>query len=247
MATKNKKEYKDLLPRLDYSRLPKHIGIIMDGNGRWAKKRLRPRIFGHRAGAEAIRAVVELGVELKLELLTFYAFSTENWNRPEEEVQGLLKLLKEFLIKEIPELNEQNIKVDFIGTETGLDPEYLAEICALAAQTHQNTGMKVNIAFNYGGRLEIIEAIKRLTTVQIQELTVDNFGQYLYTAGQPNPDLIIRTSGEYRLSNFLLWQSAYSEIYITDTLWPDFDKMAFLNAILDFQGRKRRFGGLNNE
>lgn len=238
------KDYQELMAKLDLSRLPRHIGIIMDGNGRWAKKRMRPRIFGHRAGADAIRQVVELGVELKLELLTFYAFSTENWNRPADEVQGLLKLLKEFLIKEIPELNEQNIKVDFIGSEQGLNPDYLQEIRALAAQTHQNTGMRVNIAFNYGGRLEIIEAIQKLSPVEIANLNPENFGQYLYTAGQPDPDLIIRSSGEARLSNFLLWQSAYSEIYITETLWPDFDKVALLNAILDFQKRDRRYGGL---
>ncbi|MDD2596879.1 MAG: isoprenyl transferase [Candidatus Cloacimonetes bacterium] len=238
------KDYKELLPKFDHNKKPRHIGIIMDGNGRWAKKRLRPRIFGHRAGADAIREVVELGVELKLELLTFYAFSTENWNRPQDEIDGLLKLLKEFLIKEIPELNEQNIRVDFIGSDKGLDPQYMEEIRALAAQTHQNTGMKVNIAFNYGGRLEIVEAVKRMTSKEIELLTPANFGEYLYTAGQPDPDLIIRTSGESRLSNFLLWQSAYAEIYITPTLWPDFGKRAFLEALLDYQNRIRRFGGV---
>ncbi|HOA29331.1 MAG: isoprenyl transferase [Candidatus Cloacimonetes bacterium] len=238
------KDYKELLPKLDLGRKPRHIGIIMDGNGRWAKKRLRPRLLGHRAGADAIREVVELGVELKLELLTFYAFSTENWNRPQDEIDGLLKLLKEFLIKEIPELNEQNIRVDFIGSDRGIDPQYMEEIRSLAAQTHQNNGMKVNIAFNYGGRLEIVEAIKRMTSKEIEMLTTDNFGEYLYTAGQPDPDLIIRTSGESRLSNFLLWQSAYAEIYITQTLWPDFGKRAFLEALLDYQTRTRRFGGV---
>jgi len=155
-----------------------------------------------------------------------------------------LKLLKEFLIKEIPELNEQNIRVDFIGSDKGLDPQYMEEIRALAAQTHQNTGMKVNIAFNYGGRLEIVEAVKRMTSKEIELLTPANFGEYLYTAGQPDPDLIIRTSGESRLSNFLLWQSAYAESYITPTLWPDFGKRAFLEALLDYQNRIRRFGGV---
>ncbi|HQQ68074.1 MAG TPA: polyprenyl diphosphate synthase [Candidatus Cloacimonadota bacterium] len=239
-----KKDYKELLPKLDHDKKPRHIGIIMDGNGRWAKKRLRPRLFGHRAGADAIREVVELGVELKLELLTFYAFSTENWNRPQDEIDGLLKLLKEFLVKEIPELNEQNIIVDFIGSDKGLDPQYMEDIRALAAETHQNTGMKVNIAFNYGGRLEIVEAIKRMSQEEIEMLTTDNFGKFLYTAGQPDPDLIIRTSGESRLSNFLLWQSAYAEIYITPTLWPDFGKLAFMEALLDYQNRIRRFGGV---
>lgn len=238
------KDYRKLIAKLNLDSLPHHIGIIMDGNGRWAKKRMQPRMFGHRAGAKAIRQVVELGVELKLKLITFYAFSTENWNRPKDEVQGLLKLLKEFLIDEIPELNEQNIFVDFIGSEQGLDPQYMAEIRALAAQTHDNTGLRVNIAFNYGGRLEIVEAIKKLSIIQIKKLNPDNFGDYLYTAGQPDPDLIIRTSGEYRLSNFLIWQAAYAELYITDTLWPDFNKEEFATALLNFQKRNRRFGGL---
>lgn len=238
------KDYKKLLPGLDLNRLPQHIGIIMDGNGRWARKHNRPRLYGHREGAKSIRQVVELGVELKLQYLTFYAFSTENWNRPEDEVQGLLKLLRERLIKEIPELNERNIYVQFIGSEINLKPEYLAEIRAVAAKTHQNTGMKVNIAFNYGGRLEIIEAIKKLSPEEIGALTPDSFGQYLWTREQPDPDLIIRSSGEKRLSNFLLWQSAYSEIYVTEVLWPDFDKVAMLEALLDYQQRDRRFGGL---
>jgi undecaprenyl diphosphate synthase len=238
------KDYKKLLRELDLNNLPRHIGIIMDGNGRWAKKRMQPRLFGHRAGAKAIRKVVELGVELQLELLTFYAFSTENWNRPQDEVNGLMKLLIEYLTDEIPELNEQNILVDFIGSEAGLDPEYLAKIRLLAAETHANTGMKVNIAFNYGGRLEIVEAIKKLNPEQIQALTPANFKDYLYTAGQPDPDLIIRTSGEYRLSNFLIWQAAYAELYITDTLWPDFGKIEMIKAIKEFQKRSRRYGGV---
>ncbi|MBW6514740.1 MAG: isoprenyl transferase [Candidatus Syntrophosphaera sp.] len=245
--------YKDLIPRIDPQRLPAHIGIIMDGNGRWAKQRHRKRLFGHKAGAKSIRQVVELGVELKLRYLTFYAFSTENWARPADEVQGLLKLLKEQLVKEIPELNKQNIHVRFIGGEVRLDPSYLADIRAVAAMTDSNTGMAVNIAFNYGGRAEIIEGIKKLCQEAktkpelIANLSPSNFSQYLYTAGQPDPDLIIRTSGESRLSNFLLWQSAYAEIYITQTLWPDFGKLEFLLALLDFQGRKRRFGGVESK
>ncbi|MCB5264791.1 MAG: polyprenyl diphosphate synthase [Candidatus Cloacimonetes bacterium] len=238
------KDYKLLLPDLDMSRLPRHVGIIMDGNGRWAKQHNRPRLYGHSAGAKSIRQVVELGVELKLEYLTFYAFSTENWNRPEDEVQGLLKLLRERLIKEIPELNEQNIYVQFIGSEINLDPEYLAEIRAVAAKTHQNTGMVVNIAFNYGGRLEIIEAIKKLKPEEILSLTPDNFGHYLWTKEQPDPDLIIRSSGEKRLSNFLLWQAAYSEIYVTEVMWPDFDKVEMIKALQEYQQRNRRYGGL---
>lgn len=235
---------KELLKQINRSAVPRHIGIIMDGNGRWASKRLRPRLFGHQEGAKAIRRVVEISVELKLEYLTFYAFSTENWNRPEDEVKGLLKLLKEHLIKEIPELNRQNIYVQFIGTKERLEPDYLADIQKIAEMTHHNTGMTVNIAFNYGGRQEIIEAVKNMTAEEIAELTPENMNEYLWTKGQPDPDLIIRTSGENRLSNFLLWQSAYSEIYITEVLWPDFGKAEMMRAILDFQKRNRRFGGL---
>ena len=245
--------YKQLLPRLDLDRLPAHVGIIMDGNGRWAAARKRPRMSGHRAGAKAVRQVVELGVELKLGYITFYAFSTENWSRPEEEVQGLLKLLKEFLVKEIPELHRQNIRVSIIGSEARLDPAYLAEIRQIASVTRHNTGLTVNMAFNYGGRVEIVEAIQKLFQQNannpgaIQNLTPESFSRYLYTAGQPDPDLIIRTSGESRISNFLLWQGAYAEIYITQTLWPDFNKAAFIAALVDFQARKRRFGGVKNQ
>ena len=248
------KKYQELMRELDRERLPRHIGIIMDGNGRWAKKKNRPRLYGHNAGAKSIREVVELGVELHLEYLTFYAFSTENWNRPVDEVQGLLKLLKERLIKEIPELNKQNIYVRFIGSEDNLSPDYMKDILATAALTHQNTGMVVNIAFNYGGRQEIVNAVKGLYTqmlngdpAKIDAITAEDLSRYLYTSGQPDPDLIIRTSGEMRLSNFLLWQSAYSEIYVTETLWPDFDKVEMVKALIDYQKRDRRFGGLKSK
>jgi undecaprenyl diphosphate synthase len=241
-----KKNYQDLLKQLDPQKVPRHIGIIMDGNGRWAKQRNRPHLFGHQAGAKALRQVVELGVEIKLEYLTFYAFSTENWNRPQDEVNGLLRLLKERLKKQIPEMMEQNIYAQFIGTTVGLDPDYWKEVSKTVEVTHQNTGMVVNFAFNYGGRLEIIDGFRKLLSEDphaLDKLSPDNFGRFLYTAGQPDPDLIIRTSGEYRLSNFLLWQSAYSEIYITDVLWPDFDKIELIKALQDYAGRQRRFGG----
>lgn len=237
----------ELEKQLDPERIPRHIGIIMDGNGRWAKKRFRPHLFGHMEGAKAIRRVVEMCVDLKVDYLTFYAFSTENWNRSEEEVQGLLKLLKERLIKEIPELNKQNIYLQFIGSDERLDPVYWAEMQAILAPTQKNTGMVVNIAFNYGGRLEIIEGFKKLIAEndpeKIKNLNPNNFNEYLWTAGQPDPDLIIRTSGEMRLSNFLLWQSAYAEIYVTETYWPDFGYNDLVTAILDYQKRDRRFGG----
>jgi len=242
-----KQDYKQSLTGLDLTRLPRHIGIIMDGNGRWAKQRNRPRLYGHRAGAKALRDVVELGVELKIAYLTFYAFSTENWNRPPDEVNGLLRLLKDRLKKQIPEMMEQNIFAQFIGTTVGLDKNYWQEVSDTVAQTHKNTGMVVNFAFNYGGRLEIIEGIKKLfaegNAKVLENLNPDNFNEYLYTTGQPDPDLIIRTSGEMRLSNFLLWQSAYSEIYVTDTLWPDFNKIELIKALVDYSKRNRRFGG----
>ena len=226
---------KELIAQVDLTRMPRHIGIIMDGNGRWASKRMRPRLFGHQEGAKSIRRVVEICVELKLKYLTFYAFSTENWNRPEDEVKGLLKLLKERLIKENPELNKQNIYVQFIGTKERLEPDYLADIQKMAEMTHKNTGMTVNIAFNYGGRQEIGEAIKALTAEEILALTPENMNKYLWTKGQPDPDLIIRTSGEHRLSNFKLRQSSNSENYITDDLWPDKGKNDMLASKHDYQ------------
>ncbi len=241
--------YQDLLPQLDLSRLPRHVGIIMDGNGRWAKLHHRPRLYGHRAGSRALRQVVELGVELKLGFLTFYTFSTENWSREQAEVQGLLRMFKELLIKEIGELHRQNIVVRILGSETELDPKYLTELRKVASVSHQNTGLTLNLAFNYGGRREILEAVQKIgrdalrNPEMLDKLDSETFSRYLYTSGQPDPDLIIRTSGERRLSNFLLWQSAYAEIYITDTLWPDFGKVEMLEALIDFQSRQRRFGG----
>lgn len=243
-------DYKELIEKLDQARMPHHVGIIMDGNGRWAKAHNRPRLFGHRAGAKATRTAVELAVEIKLEVLTLYAFSTENWSRPKKEVDGLLKLVKEKLYDEMPVLHNNNVSVHRIGSNMNLSDEYLNEIDSSMSTTHNNSGLRLNIAFNYGGRLEVIDGIKKLYAKAelnpelIQELTPENFGDYLYTAGLPDPDFIIRTSGESRMSNFLLWQSAYSEILISPLYWPDFDKVAFLSALLDYQNRKRRFGGV---
>ncbi|MDZ4120834.1 MAG: polyprenyl diphosphate synthase [Candidatus Cloacimonadaceae bacterium] len=246
----DKQNYKDLLASLDPERLPRHVGMIMDGNGRWAKQHNRPRLFGHRAGAKSTRMAVELAVELRLQCLTMYAFSTENWARPKSEVEGLMKLLRESLYKEVPELDEQNVHLSFIGSPVGVDPKFWQEIHSIAATTHENSGLRLNVAFNYGGRLEIIEGIKKLFNAAssdgslIDKLDTDSFSEYLYTSGQPDPDLIIRTSGELRMSNVLLWQSAYSEIYVTPLYWPDFDKIQFCKALIDFQGRKRRYGGI---
>lgn len=246
----NKIDYHDLIPQLDFERMPKHVGIIMDGNGRWAKEHHRPRLFGHRAGVKSTHAAVEIAAELKLQYLTLYAFSTENWSRPKNEVDGLMKLLKESLYKEALELKKQNVQLYIIGSEAGVDPDFWAEIQKSSQITHDNTGLRLNIAFNYGGRIEIIEGIKKVVEAAkmdsaiIQELSPQSFNDFLYTAGQPDPDLIIRTSGEFRTSNFLLWQSAYAEYYVTPLYWPDFDKTQFILALLDFQNRKRRFGGV---
>jgi len=246
----HKSDYKSLLSELDRERLPKHIGIIMDGNGRWAKAHHRPRLLGHRAGAKSTRLAVELAVELKIPCLTTYAFSTENWSRPQSEVDGLMKLIKELLISEVPELHRQNVKLRFIGSPHGVQASLWQEIHQLASVTHENTGLQLNVAFNYGSRTEIIEAFQKVyqkaqqNPQVIEQLDIHNFGDYLYTAGMPDPDLIIRTSGEMRISNFLLWQAAYAEIYVTPLFWPDFDKKQFVIALLDYQNRNRRFGGL---
>lgn len=243
-----KDNYQLLLDQLDHNNLPKHIGIIMDGNGRWAKLHHRPRLYGHRAGAKSVRLAVEIAVELELKCLTLYAFSTENWNRPKEEVNGLMKLLVEYMHKEINEINRQNVRANLLGSRNNVSTDLIQQIEETIKITENNTGLLFNVAFNYGGRIEIIEAIKKLHKMEgdnpgiISALTPDNFNQYLYTAGMPEPDLIIRTSGEMRLSNFLLWQSAYSELYITPVLWPDFNKTEFLRAIIDYQNRSRRFG-----
>ena len=230
-------------------RLPKHVAIIMDGNGRWANKRGANRLFGHKNGAEAVRACIEASVEIGIEYLTVYAFSTENWNRPDEEVKGLLKLILDSLIREIDELSQNNIIVRFIGSTSNLTPEYREKIEHECRKSWDNTGLNLNVAMNYGGRTELIDAMKSMLPEIVKgKVTADNldeqiFEQYLYTAGIPDPDLMIRTSGEKRLSNYLIWQSAYTELYFTDILWPDFKKEAFLEAIIDYQNRKRKYGG----
>jgi undecaprenyl diphosphate synthase len=232
-------------------KLPKHVAIIMDGNGRWAKKRGADRLFGHKNGAEAVRACIETSVEIGIKYLTVYAFSTENWSRPDEEVKGLLKLILDSLIREIDELSQNNIVVRFIGTTTNLTPEYRERILQQCKKSWANTGFNLNIAMNYGGRTELIEAVRDMMpdiingTITCDNLDEKMFEKYLYTKGMPDPDLMIRTSGEKRLSNYLIWQSAYTELYFTDVLWPDFKKVAFLEAILDFQNRKRKYGGIS--
>ncbi|HLH32308.1 MAG TPA: isoprenyl transferase [Terriglobia bacterium] len=240
----------DLLGQIDRSALPAHIAVIMDGNGRWARRRGLPRVAGHRAGINAVRAVVEGSAELGIPVLTLYAFSVENWKRPSYEVSTLMQLLKEYLHKELEDIHRNNIRFRAIGRTDELDPSVQAELEHAIAYTRGNTGMIFNVALNYGGRAEIVDAVNRLLRNGGREaaanggISEDQFAKYLYTADQPDPDLLIRTSGELRISNFLLWQIAYAEIWVTETLWPDFDKRHLYQAIVAFQKRERRYGGL---
>ena len=232
--------------RIDLDRLPRHVAIIMDGNGRWAKGRSLPRVEGHRAGVAAVRETVEATARLGVEILTLYAFSVENWKRPKYEVSTLMNLLKEYMRKERQELVENDIRFRALGRVEELDSTVVEEIHRTVKATEGCRGMTLNIALNYSGRCEIVDACRRIVAdwaagepVEIDEDTLD---RYLYTAGQPDPDLLIRTSGELRLSNFLLWQIAYSELWITPTLWPDFRRRVLFEAILDYQSRERRYG-----
>jgi len=238
----------NLLAQIDLDRLPQHIAVIMDGNGRWAKRRRLPRIAGHRAGIRAVRHAVEACARLGVPYLTLYAFSIENWKRPHTEIKLLMALLREYLRKEIAELNRQNIRLAVIGRVNELPKAVQADLQTAIEKTERNSGMRLTLALNYGARAELIDAVRALAeqlnrngAVPIDEAT---FGRYLYTHDVPDPDLLIRTSGELRLSNFLLWQVAYSEIWVTETLWPDFTQMDLFRAIIDFQKRERRYGGL---
>jgi undecaprenyl diphosphate synthase len=237
-----------LLRQIDRERLPSHVAIIMDGNGRWAGRRNQPRVAGHRAGAEAVRATVEAAARLGLSYLTLYAFSTENWKRPRFEVDALMALLREFLKKELRLLKRNNIRFQTIGREEGLEPSVIREIVRARRETAHCTGMLLTVALNYSGRSEILEACRQLLVESLandrspEQLDECDIERHIYTAGLPDPDLLIRTSGEMRVSNFLLWQIAYSEIYVTDTLWPDFRRANLLDAIVEFQRRERRYG-----
>nr|WP_231702652.1 isoprenyl transferase [Desulfocucumis palustris] len=241
---------KSLMEQLDLSRLPRHVAIIMDGNGRWALRRGMPRAYGHRAGVESLREVVRVSAELGLQVLTVYAFSTENWKRPQEEVDILMDLLVEYLHKEIDELCGNNIRVRAIG-KIGDLPRSAREALDIAARkSDNNTGLTLNIALNYGGRTELVEAVKSIGfSVAGGVLDPENINEKvisdnLYTAGQPDPDILIRPAGDYRVSNFLLWQLAYTEFWLTTVMWPDFRRVHMLQAMVDFQKRDRRFGGL---
>lgn len=238
--------------RLDPKRLPQHIAIIMDGNGRWARRRHLPRISGHRAGVEAVRSTIETAARIHIPSLTLYAFSEENWKRrPRGEVDFLMNLLCRYLKKEVPTLNRNNIRLQYIGRQTELPPQVQEKMKWAQEATAPNTGMVLTLALNYSARSEIVDAVRSLVQAAarnggLQHLSVDedSISQHLYTRNLPDPDLVIRTSGEMRLSNFLLWQLAYAEIHVTSTLWPDFRGVHLLEAIADYQKRERRYGGL---
>jgi undecaprenyl diphosphate synthase len=236
-----------LARQVNFDRLPEHVAVIMDGNGRWAAQRHLPRVEGHRAGIESVRDVVETSARLGIKVLTLYAFSVENWKRPATEVSTLMALLKRYLRLELNTLLKNNIRFKVIGRADELAIDIQRELSAAEQKTAANAGMQFNIALNYGGRAEIVEAVKRLLSagVRPEDLDEQRFAGFLYTAGQPDPDLLIRTSGEMRVSNFLLWQIAYAEIWVTETLWPDFRKRHLLDAILAYQKRDRRYGGIN--
>ena len=241
-------DYKNFIEQIEKNTLPKHIAIIMDGNGRWAKRHKTKRLNGHKEGVKSVRDIVEISVEIGLEYLTIYAFSTENWRRSKTEVNYLLKLIMDSLVNEIEELTKNNVVIRFIGSKEHLSKSYNKKVIETCKKSWSNDGLHLNVAMNYGGRQEIIDAandiISDIKTGKIKDLKIDEelINNYLYTAGMPDPDLLIRTSGERRLSNFLVWQSVYSELYITKTLWPDFKRIEFLEAIIDYQKRSRRFG-----
>lgn len=239
-----------MLAAIDPERMPQHIAVIMDGNGRWAQKQGRPRIFGHRAGAESVRAIIDTCRRLEVKAVTLYAFSTENWKRPQSEIKGLMRMLIRYIRTDLKEVHKNNIRFQAIGQITGLFEDVQKEIARAEEMTAENNGMVMSVALNYGGRAEItqaaIRAAQQLTERgdSLERLTEADIERNLYTNGLPEVDLMIRTSGEFRISNFLLWQLAYSEIYVTPTLFPDFRRSGIFEAILDYQKRDRRFGGV---
>lgn len=241
------------MENLDLSKLPKHIAIIMDGNGRWAQEQGQDRLFGHYQGVISVRKVVEAATEIGIEYLTLYAFSTENWERPEQEVTGLMTLFVDTIAKEVPDLHKNNIKLRFIGN-LGLLPDHArAALDNATAQTAQNTGLTLIVALSYSSRWELVEAAKNIArkvkagSLSIDHITETTLSEALTTSEFPDPELMIRTSGEFRISNFLLYQLAYAELYFTETRWPDFRKDDLIKAILDFQSRERRFGKTSNQ
>jgi len=238
-----------MMEKIDKSRLPQHIAITMDGNGRWAKTKGKLRVFGHTNGVKAVRDTVEGAAEIGIKYLTLYAFSTENWNRPEQEINALMTLLVSTINKETRTLMDNNIRLQAIGNIEQLPSKCQKELKEAMAKTNDNSRMTLILALSYSSRWEIINAVKNMIKEGLSEneVTENTFQQYLTTKNVPDPELLIRTSGEYRISNFLLWQIAYSELYFTDTLWPDFRRDDLVTAILDFQNRERRFGKITEQ
>ena len=237
-----------LFEKLDLNELPRHVAVIMDGNGRWAQRRHLPRIAGHKAGTETARTTIETCARLKIEALTLYAFSVENWRRPKAETDFLMQLLREYLRQEMPLIQKNNIRMKFLGRADDLPEAVQRDTREAERETAKNTGLVLCVALNYGGRAEIVDAVNQILSERKeaawQPVTEEELAEKMYTAGLPDPDLLIRTSGEMRVSNFLLWQIAYAEIYVTETLWPDFNRARLLEAFVDYQKRERRYGGI---
>jgi undecaprenyl diphosphate synthase len=231
-------------------RIPAHIGVIMDGNGRWAKARGKPRTEGHVAGVKSLRGMVEHCINYGVDYLTVFSFSSENWTRPKDEISFIFGLLRRFVASDLEKLHRNNVRVRIIGSRDGLDDSLRRLIAEVEATTAMNTGLKLQVAFNYGGKAEIAEAVRRIAglvaagRLKAEDITEDTIGRALYTAGIPDPDIVIRTSGEQRISNFMLWQSAYSELVFVDENWPDFNEQTFVRVLEEFSGRDRRFGGV---
>jgi undecaprenyl diphosphate synthase len=242
-------EEAQLLEKLDLTRLPRHVAVIMDGNGRWAQKRHLPRIAGHRSGTQSARTTIETCARLKIEALTLYAFSVENWRRPKTEIDFLMQLLREYLRKEMPLIQKHEIRMRFLGRVAELPAGVQNDVREAMDKTAGNKGMVLCIALNYGGRAEIVDAMNAIIAERKGDgaplrISEEQVSLHMYTEGLPDPDLLIRTSGEMRVSNFLLWQIAYSEIFVTETLWPDFNRARLLEALVEFQKRERRYGGI---
>jgi undecaprenyl diphosphate synthase len=242
-------EEAELLAKLDLARLPRHVAVIMDGNGRWAQRKHLPRVAGHRVGTQTARTTIETCARLKIEALTLYAFSVENWRRPKTETDFLMQLLREYLRTEMPLIQRNNIRMRFLGRAQELPPGVQQDMRAAAEKTAGNGGMVLCLALNYGGRAEIVDAANALLAERNAQgsrapITQEELATRLYTSGLPDPDLMIRTSGEMRVSNFLLWQIAYAEIFVTETLWPDFNRARLLESFVEFQKRERRYGGI---
>lgn len=233
-----------LKEKIDFSKLPQHVAIIMDGNGRWAQNKFLPRFIGHTNGVKTVKNIVELASSINIKVLTLYAFSTENWKRPKDEIFGLMTLLGSYLKSELSSMIKNNVSFRVLGDTSKLPEEIQNEIANVCEKTKDNTGLILNIALNYGSRQEILKAVKNIIDKKIDNPTEKDISDNLYTSSLPDPDLLIRTSGEMRISNFLLWQIAYSEIYVTDVLWPDFSEEEFYKAIFEYQKRVRKFGGI---